>query len=146
MSFLDIRFIDFLDIFLVAVLLYQVYMLIRGTVAIKIFLGIFFMYMIWLIVKALNMQLLSTILGQVMGVGVIALLIVFQQEVRRFFLMLGSKYLQKFDFSLENLFAFMVKPEPKVHVNEIVKQKQRVITELVVIYFRCSIMICEFLC
>jgi len=69
--------------------------LVRGTVAIKIFIGIFSVYLIWLVVKALNMQLLSTILGQFMGVGMIALIIVFQQEIRKFLLMIGSRY--KFD-------------------------------------------------
>ncbi len=87
MTFLDIRFIDLLDILLVAFLLYQIYILLKGTVAMNIFMGIFITYLIWLLVKALDMQLLSSILGQVMGVGVIALIIVFQQEVRRFFLL-----------------------------------------------------------
>ena len=65
MSFLDISFLDILDIFLVTILFYQVYMLIRGTVAINIFIGIFTVYLLWLLVKALNMQLLGNILGQV---------------------------------------------------------------------------------
>jgi diadenylate cyclase len=125
MNFLEIRLIDILDIILVAYLLFQVYLLIRGTVAIKIFVGIFFTYLIWLIVKALNMQLLSSILGQVMGVGVIALLIVFQQELRRFFLLLGSRYFSKFDVSLESWFSFMVKQQPHVKVHSIVKACDR---------------------
>jgi uncharacterized protein (TIGR00159 family) len=77
-------------------------MLIKGTVAINIFVAIFSIYLFWLIVKALNMQLLSTILGQVIGVGIIALIIVFQQEIRRFLLMIGTRYMSK-QFSLENL-------------------------------------------
>lgn len=77
---------------LVAFLLYQVYILIRGTVAINIFLGLFLFYMIWLLVRALNMELLSSILGQFIGVGVIALIIVFQLEIRKFLLVMGSKY------------------------------------------------------
>ena len=60
------------DILLVAFLMYQVYMLIRGTAAINIFIGLFFVYILWLVVKALNMSLLSAILGQFIGVGVIA--------------------------------------------------------------------------
>jgi uncharacterized protein (TIGR00159 family) len=77
-------------------------MLIKGTVAINIFVAIFSIYLFWLIVKALNMQLLSTILGQVIGVGIIALIIVFQQEIRRFLLMIGTRYMSK-QFSLQNL-------------------------------------------
>jgi DNA integrity scanning protein DisA with diadenylate cyclase activity len=69
--FISIRILDVIDILLVAFLLYQIYMLIRGTVAINIFLGIFTLYIFWLVVKALNMELLSSILGQIIGVGVI---------------------------------------------------------------------------
>ena len=121
MTFLDIGIIDIIDIFLVAFLFYQVYMLIKGTVAIKIFTGVAALYLIWLLVKALNMQLLSTILGQVMGVGVIALLIVFQQEIRKFFMLFSNKYLSKFDFSFDKTFGFLIKEEPKVKVWSIVK-------------------------
>jgi diadenylate cyclase len=95
--------IDALDILLVAMLLYQLYKLIRGTVAINISLGIVAVYLLWLLVKALNMQLLETILGQFIGVGFIALIIVFQQEIRRFLLLLGTNDFFK-KFSL-NLFA-----------------------------------------
>ncbi|MBC7412863.1 MAG: TIGR00159 family protein [Bacteroidia bacterium] len=95
--------IDALDILLVAMLLYQLYKLIRGTVAINISLGIVALYLLWLLVKALNMQLLETILGQFIGVGFIALIIVFQQEIRRFLLLLGTNDFFK-KFSL-NLFA-----------------------------------------
>jgi diadenylate cyclase len=90
-AFISIRFLDIVDIFLVAFLLYQLYMLIRGTVAIRIFIGIFAIYLFWLLVKAMNMALIGSILGQVIGVGVIALLIVFQQEIRRFLLLLGNR-------------------------------------------------------
>ncbi len=100
LAFITLSFFDILDILLVAFLLYQVYMLIRGTVAIKIFVGLFLFYLTWLLVKALNMELLSSILGQFIGVGVIALIIVFQQEVRKFLLHFGSRYdfSQKFSF------------------------------------------------
>jgi uncharacterized protein (TIGR00159 family) len=101
LAFITLSFFDVLDILLVAFLLYQVYMLIRGTVAINIFVGLFLFYLIWLIVKALNMELLSSILGQFIGIGVIALLIVFQQEVRKFLLHLGSRYNFSQKFSLE---------------------------------------------
>jgi len=102
-----ITILDIIDIFLVAVVLYQLYRLIRGTAAISIFLGIFFIYLFWLIVKALNMELISALLGQVVGVGVIAIIIVFQQEVRRFLLVLGNKYLTSSKFSFGRLFNFI---------------------------------------
>lgn len=111
MSFLDIRFFDLLDIALVALVLYQLYMLTKGTVAINIFAGIVGIYLVWLMVKAVNMQLLSSILGQVMGVGVIALIIVFQQEIRSFLLLLGSRYFSNTTLSIEQIFSMFIKQE-----------------------------------
>jgi len=65
--FITIRFLDILDILLVAVLLYQIYRLIKGTVAFNIVIGLFLLYLLWVIVKALNMQLLGSIMGQLSG-------------------------------------------------------------------------------
>ncbi len=90
LGFLTFRWLDALDILIVAILLYQLYNLVRGTAAINIFLGILSLYLLWLIVRALNMQLLGSILGQFIGVGVLALIVVFQQEVRRFLLLIGT--------------------------------------------------------
>jgi diadenylate cyclase len=98
--------LDIIDIVLVALLFFQLYRLIRGTAAMSIFLGIFFIYLFWLVVKALNMELMSALLGQVIGVGVIAIIIVFQQEVRRFLLVLGNKYITSSRFSFGRLFSY----------------------------------------
>ena len=119
-AFISIRFLDILDILLVAFLLYQIYNLIRGTNAINIFIGIFSLYLLWLLVKALNMSLLSSILGQVIGVGVIALLIVFQQEIRRFLLIISTRYIRSRKFSLEKFFSFGEKNVEKVNIDAIV--------------------------
>ncbi|MCB0459264.1 MAG: diadenylate cyclase CdaA [Flavobacteriaceae bacterium] len=89
-DFLDFGILDIIDIVLVAVLLYYIYKLIRGTVAINIFVGIAIVYLIWKLTVALKMELLSDILGKFLGGGFIALIIVFQQEIRKFLLMLGS--------------------------------------------------------
>ena len=94
MDFLDIDILDLLDILLVTALLFQLYQLVRGTVAIKICIGLAVTYLFWKIVGALQMELLSEILGQFIGVGVIAILIVFQQEIRKFLLMIGSTSFQ----------------------------------------------------
>lgn len=69
--------------------MYQVYKLIRGSIAVNIFLGILALYLIYLIVRAAQMELLTTILGQFMGVGVLATIILFQQEIRKFLLVIG---------------------------------------------------------
>lgn len=95
--------VDILDIAAVSFLLYQVYKLMRGSVAIRIFLGFLVLYLIYLMVRALDMELLSAILGQFMGVGVIAVIILFQQEIRKFLLMLGKTTL----FNRENFLRGM---------------------------------------
>jgi len=102
---LDIRFIDVIDIVLVAIIFFQLYKLIRGTAALSIFIGIFIIYMFWLLVKALNMELIGALMGQVIGVGVIALIIVFQQEVRRFLLVIGNRYMNRRRFSFGKIFS-----------------------------------------
>jgi uncharacterized protein (TIGR00159 family) len=101
---LDITLFDAVDILLVAVILFQMYRLIRGTAAMSIFIAVFFIYVFWLLVKALNMELVGALLGQVIGVGVIALIIVFQQEIRRFLLAVGNRYLSTRRFSFERFF------------------------------------------
>jgi diadenylate cyclase len=113
--------LDIIDIVLVAIILFQLYKLIRGTAAFSIFIGIFFIYLFWLVVKALNMELISALLGQVIGVGVIALIIVFQQEVRRFLLVIGNKYITSRRFSLGRFFAFKEKPGSPKEAEEIVR-------------------------
>ncbi|WP_111706495.1 diadenylate cyclase CdaA [Lutibacter citreus] len=90
LDFLDFTFLDALDIVLVAVLLYYIYKLLKGTVAINIFIGIALVVLIWKITQALQMEMLSGLLGTLISVGAIAVLIVFQPEVRKFLLMLGS--------------------------------------------------------
>ena len=92
-DFIKIELIDIIDICMVGILIFQAYKLIKGTAAMNIFTGIIVFYFIWLVVKALHMDLLSAILGQIIGVGVLALIILFQQEIRRFLLRLGSRYM-----------------------------------------------------
>ena len=89
-DFIDFSFIDIIDILLVALLLFYLYKLVRGTVAINIFIGIVIIYLIWRLTDLLNMDVLSNILGNFISVGFFALIVVFQQEIRRFLLLLGS--------------------------------------------------------
>jgi diadenylate cyclase len=88
-GFLEVSWVDVIDISLVSILLYQVYKLIRGSIAVNIFLGILALYFGYLIVRAAQMELLATILGQFMGVGVIAMIVLFQPEIRKFLLVIG---------------------------------------------------------
>ena len=97
--------VDVIDVILVALLLYYVYKLVKGTVAINIFIGIIIIYLVWKLTEFLNMELLTGIFGGFMKVGIIALIVVFQPEIRKFLLMVGStnfnrrrKFLEQFSF------------------------------------------------
>lgn len=118
--FLDLRPIDILDITLVALLMYQLYKLIRGTVALKIFFGLFSFIVFWLLVNALEMELLGSILDAVISVGVIAIIVLFQEEIRKFFLLLGSRYNFSKWFSLEKVMATNQSGMLNIYVNPII--------------------------
>lgn len=91
MGFVPFTFIDFIDIILVAAIMFWIYRATRGTNAPYIISGIIMIYLMWVVVRTLNMELLSNILGQFVSVGVIALIIVFQPEIRRFLQMIGMR-------------------------------------------------------
>lgn len=110
-----------IDIGLVAALLYQVYKLLKGSVAIKIFLGFLSLYLIYLLVRALRMELLSAILGQFMGVGVIAAIIIFAPEIRKFLLILGrSSIFSDGNIFKEILFFWRKKENSSFNISPIV--------------------------
>jgi len=110
LNIIDLRILDILDIVFVAILLYYVYKLVRGTAAVNIFIGIVVIYLVWLLTQLLQMELLSSVLGEFVGVGVFALIVVFQQEIRKFLLMIGStnftqkgRFFRSFKFSRDEL-------------------------------------------
>ncbi|MCF4102029.1 diadenylate cyclase CdaA [Gillisia sp. M10.2A] len=115
MDFLNLRILDIVDIVFVAILLYYLYKLVKGTVAVNIFIGVGMVYFMWQITRLLQMELLSGIFGEFIGVGMFALIVVFQQEIRKFLLMIGStnftqrkKFLRQFKF---------VKDETQINTN-----------------------------
>ena len=123
-GFLTIRFIDLVDIAIVTFLLYKLYNLLRGGVAINIFIGLITVYALyWICVKILNMQLLGTVLGQFISLGFIALIIVFQQEVRRFLIVLGTNnILSKNNFTKQFLpWNWQTQKNPPLDISAIVK-------------------------
>lgn len=89
-SFFSLRFLDVIDILLVAIIVYYIYNLIRGTIAVNIFVGLVIIYLVYLVVKQSNMRLLTEIFGGFISVGSIALIVVFQQEIRRFLIHIGK--------------------------------------------------------
>jgi uncharacterized protein (TIGR00159 family) len=103
-------------------MLYYVYKLVRGTAAINIFLGFVIIYIIWWLTDLVNMPILSNILGGFISVGVIALIVVFQQEIRKFLLLLGSSnftnnknIIKKF-----NLFFRITKKQTLMNIEELI--------------------------
>lgn len=89
-KFWDFGIIDFIDVFLVAILLYYIYKLVKGTVAVNIFIGILIVYVVWRVTEFLDMFMLHRIFDGFIKVGIIALIVVFQPEIRKFLLMVGS--------------------------------------------------------
>ena len=101
--FIQVRVFDIIDIILVAALFYGLYRLLKGTSAMSIFIGIVSLFLIWQLVKALQMEMLTAILGAFVSVGFIALIIIFQPEIRRFLFTIGAqaqegKLVRRFNF------------------------------------------------
>lgn len=130
-GFFTITFWDLLDILIVGYLLFRIYKLLKGSLGFYIFTGLVLVYCVWWLVGALGMPLLSSILGQFVSVGMIALLVLFQPEVRRFLLLLGEGSFQaRFKFldrlirptnSTEN----QVNPEKEKNIREIVRASEK---------------------
>ncbi|MBI5916003.1 MAG: TIGR00159 family protein [Bacteroidetes bacterium] len=89
-GFLPVSLWDVLDVLIVGYLIYRIYLLLRGSIAFNIFVGIAILYLVWWLVGMLKMDMLSMILNQFVNVGFIIIIIIFQPEVRRFLLMLGN--------------------------------------------------------
>lgn len=95
-DFLKISWIDAIDVILVAIIIYYIYSLIRNTLAVNLILGMVIIVLVYYIVKGLHMELLEAIINKFMSVGILALVIIFQPEIRRFLLHIGkTTFLQK---------------------------------------------------
>ncbi len=94
-GFLPVRIWDVIDILIVGYLMYQIYRLLKGNIAFNIFIGVLTLYVVWWLVNQLQMDLLEAILRQFVSVGVIIIVIIFQQEIRRFLLFLGNSTLRQ---------------------------------------------------
>jgi uncharacterized protein (TIGR00159 family) len=91
-KFYDFRFtlVNIIDVLLVAGIIHQLYRLLKGSLAFNMLIGLVTIYLFWVIVRLFEMPLLETILGEFTKVGFIAILIVFQQEIRKFLLLIGK--------------------------------------------------------
>ncbi len=82
---------DIIDILLVALMLYYIYRLMRDSRSLNVFSGIMVFVVIWLLVsQVLQMRLLGSILDKLVSVGVIALIVLFQDDIRKFLYNLGA--------------------------------------------------------
>ena len=86
-----LRLVDIFDILIVAALFFYIYRMARGTNVMLIFWALLILLIIWRVANALGMRLLGALLGAVASVGLIALVIIFQPEIRKFLLFLGTK-------------------------------------------------------
>ncbi len=122
-DFLDIGFVDVLDILLVTVIFFYIVRLLKGSQAMSIFLAIMVLYALRIVASALNMQLTSSLLGTVMDVGLLALIVIFQPEIRRFLSTLGNTYRQAEVRSrfLSKLLGRKPGTESNITINEICK-------------------------
>ena len=92
-GFLQLSFTDILDILLLALIIYVAFRWIKGTSAMSIFIAIISLYIVRVLVSAFNMRLMTAIMDMVLDVGVLALIVIFQPEIRKFLMRLGSRYM-----------------------------------------------------
>ena len=119
-KFWDFGIIDFIDVFLVAILLYYVYKLVKGTVAVNIFIGIIIIYLVWRVTEFLDMYMLHRIFDGFIKVGIIALIVVFQPEIRKFLLMVGSTNLSGRGKFFKKMKFLKTETETETDINAIV--------------------------
>ena len=94
LGFLHITIADILDILLVATMIFLVFRSIRGSSAMSIFLVILSMYVLRVVASALGMKMMTTLMQTLLDVGVLALIVLFQPEIRRFMVTIGNRYVK----------------------------------------------------
>lgn len=92
-DFLQIKIVDILDILLLGTIIYLAFRWLRGSSAMSIFVAIVSLYIIRVIVGAFDMRLMTAILDMVLDVGVLAIIVIFQPEIRKFLIKLGNRYM-----------------------------------------------------
>ena len=119
-GFLPVRFADILDILIVGYLVFLLYKLLPGTIPFNIFLGLVTIGVAYWIVRSAKMDLLTAVLGQFVSLGLILIVIIFQQEIRRFLLLLGSNALgRRFILWLRNINNSFQTTSPKARNEDI---------------------------
>lgn len=93
-GFLEMSIADILDILLLGLIIFFLFKWLRGSSAMSIFVAIVSLYLIRVLVSAFNMRLMNALMETVLDVGVIALIIIFQPEIRKFLIRLGNRYME----------------------------------------------------
>lgn len=96
LGFLKFGISDAVDILLIAILLYSLYRLLRGTGAVKIFFGIFIVFIIWTVARYFHLTMFADVLGKIFSVGLIALIVIYQPEIRKFLTYIGNTRFTRF--------------------------------------------------
>lgn len=92
-GFLEVSLADILDIFLLGLIIFFAFKWLRGSSAMSIFVAIVSLYLIRVMVSAFNMRLMTALMETVLDVGVLALIVIFQPEIRKFLISLGNRYM-----------------------------------------------------
>ncbi|MBS0029617.1 diadenylate cyclase [Chitinophaga sp. 22321] len=119
----EFRWLNLLDLLIVIFLIIQLYRLLKGSLAFNIFVGLLMVYAAYFLVRALQMPILTSILQNFINVGIIAIIIIFQPEIRKFLLVLGKKTPLSKDSFLTKLFLpdkFKSYKEEENIINEII--------------------------
>lgn len=100
-GFLELKPVDFIDIVIVAFLVYQFFRFIKGTKATPILFGLFIFFIASFIARWFNLQAFSWIMNSILAVWVVAFVIVFQPEIRNALARLGRQQPIKFFLRVE---------------------------------------------
>jgi uncharacterized protein (TIGR00159 family) len=118
------RFYDFrltlvnvIDVLIVLVISFQMYRLLKGSLAFIMLIGLLTIYMAWIIVRLLGMPLMEGLLGEFTKVGFLVILIVFQQEIRKFLLIIGRNSFLGDNRSLMKMLFRSWKIDQSIHAN-----------------------------
>ncbi|MCM1034346.1 MAG: diadenylate cyclase CdaA [Paludibacter sp.] len=115
----QISFKDIIDIFLVAVILYEMFRILKRSGAVNLFWGILAFIIAWFIASyVLALELTGALFDRIINVGALALIVIFQDEIRSFFAHIGSRF--SISSLHKNLHTDKVQAAIEHNVNEIV--------------------------
>lgn len=126
-GFLQLSLTDILDITLLALIIFLLFKWIRGTSAMSIFVAIISLYIIRVVVGAMNMKLMTVLMDTILDVGVLAIIVIFQPEIRKFLIRIGNRYMNstRGQAIIRKIFGGKVHSESSEAVNEVTEACRR---------------------